>query len=430
LGKELDERAEALRAEVMALAEELQDKEDMPADRIDAIQTAITTKSAEIDRLEADQRAAKVEEQVKSLDDRMKAFAREKASAKAQAILQGGIGSNASPSVKSVGPYNEVNWLSALVNRRQGDTDAQEFVKAVLGTSVATGLAVVPNNFVSSLVNALAQNNIYRELFNVVDGVTGAGVDIPYELTGITAALLQGAYGSNKDVRDFQFARATATLYTIAQIADVGNQLLRQSNGQAEAAARRRLSKSIAALEATYITNGTGSSQPLGFFQAFLAYGDPAAFKTTLSSESRASAIGRGISALEARGIIASESNLCVVMHPTDYWEMATETLGTSGSGGWAFDPAAGAAGSPPGPTVWGVPVRRDAYWPAAQIGTALIIERSEVDIYTGQSFRIDVSDAGNRFDQNVTGFRAEEEFGFNAEPYVRSGRVQKVIGI
>jgi len=430
LGKELDERAEALRAEVMALAEELQDKEDMPADRIDAIQTAITTKSAEIDRLEADQRAAKVEEQVKSLDDRMKAFAREKASAKAQAILQGGIGSNASPSVKSVGPYNEVNWLSALVNRRQGDTDAQEFVKAVLGTSVATGLAVVPNNFVSSLVNALAQNNIYRELFNVVDGVTGAGVDIPYELTGITAALLQGAYGSNKDVRDFQFARATATLYTIAQIADVGNQLLRQSNGQAEAAARRRLSKSIAALEATYITNGTGSSQPLGFFQAFLAYGDPAAFKTTLSSESRAAAIGRGISALEARGIIASESNLCVVMHPTDYWEMATETLGTSGSGGWAFDPAAGAAGSPPGPTVWGVPVRRDAYWPAAQIGTALIIERSEVDIYTGQSFRIDVSDAGNRFDQNVTGFRAEEEFGFNAEPYVRSGRVQKVIGI
>ena len=430
MGKELDERAEALRAEVMALAEELQDKEDMPADRIDAIQTAITTKSAEIDRLEADQRAAKVEEQVKSLDDRMKAFAREKASAKAQAILQGGIGSNASPSVKSVGPYNEVNWLSALVNRRQGDTDAQEFVKAVLGTSVATGLAVVPNNFVSSLVNALAQNNIYRELFNVVDGVTGAGVDIPYELTGITAALLQGAYGSNKDVRDFQFARATATLYTIAQIADVGNQLLRQSNGQAEAAARRRLSKSIAALEATYITNGTGSSQPLGFFQAFLAYGDPAAFKTTLSSESRAAAIGRGISALEARGIIASESNLCVVMHPTDYWEMATETLGTSGSGGWAFDPAAGAAGSPPGPTVWGVPVRRDAYWPAAQIGTALIIERSEVDIYTGQSFRIDVSDAGNRFDQNVTGFRAEEEFGFNAEPYVRSGRVQKVIGI
>jgi HK97 family phage major capsid protein len=427
---ELDSRAEALRAEIMELAEELTDKSDMPADRVDAIEQEITTKSAQLDKLEADKRAQTLDEQVKSLEDRMKAFSREKASAKAQAILKGGIGSNAEPAMKSVGPYNEVNWLSALVNKRNGDTDAQEFVKAVLGTSVATGTAIVPNNFVSSLVTALAANNIYRELFNVVDGVQGAGVDIPYEITAISAALQQGAYGSNKDVRDFQFARATATLYTIAQIADVSNQLLRQSNGQAEAAARRRLAKSIAALEATYITNGTGSSQPLGFFQAFLAFGDPLGFKTTLSSESRAGAIGRGISALEARGIIASESNLCVVMHPTDYWEMATETLGTSGSGGWAFDPAAGAAGSPPGPTVWGVPVRRDPYWPAAQIGTALIIERSEVDIYVGDGFRIDVSDAGNRFDQNVTGFRAEEEFGFNAEPYVRSGRVQKVLGL
>ncbi len=81
--------------------------------------------------------------------------------------------------------------------------------------------------------------------FNVTSGVTGAVVDIPYEITGITAAPLQGAYGSNKDVRDFSFDRATATLYTIAQIADVGNQLLRQSNGAAEASARRRLGRSF-----------------------------------------------------------------------------------------------------------------------------------------------------------------------------------------
>ena len=428
MSQELDKKVEELTSQIRELATELRDKEDIPQDRISAIEEEITTKSAQIDELQRKAREEQIEAKVKSLDDQLKAFQTRDARMKASAILAGG--SNTGPSVKSVGPYNEVNWLSSLVNRRMGDQDAQEFVKAVLGTSVATGTAIVPNNFVSSLVTALAANNIYRELFNVVDGVSGAGVDIPYEITAISAALLQGAYGSNKDVRDFQFARATATLYTIAQIADVGNQLLRQSNGAAEAAARRRLAKSIGALEATYITNGTGSSQPLGFFQAFLAYGDPAGFKTTLSSEARAAAIGRGISAMEARGIVSSEANLCVVMHPTDFWEMATETLGTSGSGGWAFDPAAGAAGSPPGPTVWGVPVRRDAYWPAAQVGTALIIERSEVDIYTGNGFRIDVSDAGNRFDQNVTGFRAEEEFGFNAEPYVRSGRVQKVIGL
>ena len=51
--------------------------------------------------------------------------------------------------------------------------------------------------------------------------------------------------------------------------------------------------------------------------------------------------------------------------------------------------------------------------------------------MHIGAEFRIDVSsDDGSKFDQNVTGFRAEEEFGFNAEPYVRTGRVQKVTGI
>ena len=46
------------------------------------------------------------------------------------------------------------------------------------------------------------------------------GVNIPYSITAVTAALLQGANGSNKDIRDYSYASATATLYTIAQIAD------------------------------------------------------------------------------------------------------------------------------------------------------------------------------------------------------------------
>jgi len=304
-------------------------------------------------------------------------------------------------------------------------------VKAVLGTSDATGAAVVPNNFVASLVPAIALANPYRGVFEAVTGVTGAGVDIPYEVTEVTSALLQGAYGSNKDVRDFSFGVATATLYTIAQIVDIGNQLLRQSNGAAESAARRRLGASLGRREAEFINNGSGSSQPLGFFPALAAFGQVASFITTLSSESRAAAIGRGIGAMEARGILADRSQLVIVMHPTDFWELSTETLGSSGSGGWVLDPAEGAASNPPLASLWGVRVIRDPTWPAAQIGTALIIDRSEVQMFFGDEYRIDVSDsAGNRFDQNITGFRAEEEFGFNAEPYVRTGRVQRVNGL
>jgi HK97 family phage major capsid protein len=421
-----DPRAEALHTDIKALAEELK-APDVPMDRLKAIETEIDVKSKQINDIEDEKKEAAIKAQLDSMDERLAAMTRSNAQTKAAAILGG---AQYTPQAeKSVGRYNEVNFLSALVERKNGDPDAQEFVKAVLGTSVATGLAVVPNNFVSGLVEQIAANNIWRQIFNVTTGVSGAGVDIPYEITGVTAALLQGAYGSNKDVRDWSFNRATATLYTIAQIADIGNQLLRQSNGAAEAAARRRLAKSIAIAEAQFINNGSGSSQPLGFFQAFLAFGDPAGFKTTLSSESRAAALGRGISALEARGILAD--NLVIVMHPTDFWELATETLGSSGSGGWVIDPATGAAANPPIGSVWGVPVRRDPWWPAAQIGTALIIDTEEVDIFTGQEYRIDVSsEAGTRFDQNITGFRAEEEFAFNAEPYVRTGRVQKVLGL
>jgi len=426
MANELDRKVEDLTAQVRELAEELRDKSDMPKDRITSIEEEITAKSAQIDELIAEKRQQDVDAKIAALDDQLKAYRKSALSTKASAIL---AGAGAPDSTKSVGPYSDMNFLAALVERKNGDQEAREFVKAVLGTTTATGLAVVPNNFVSGLVEQIAVSNIYRDLFQVVSGVNGSAVDVPYEITGITAALLQGAYGSNKDVRDFGFARATATLYTISQIADIGNQLLRQSNGAAEAAARRRLGKSIGITEATYVTNGSGSSQPLGFFQAFLAFGDPAAFKTALSSEPRLAALGRGIAALETRGI--PRDNLVIVMSPTDFWETAVEGLGTSYAGGWAVDPAGGAAANPPITSAWGVPLRSDPNWPSAQVGTALIIERSDVEMYTGQEYRIDVSsEAGTRFDQNITGFRAEEEFGFNAEPYVRTGRVQKVTGI
>lgn len=426
---DLNSKVEALTASITALASELKDKSEIPQDRITAIETEITVKSAQLDDLLAEKRQSEIDKKLKDLDDRLAQFNRRDAETKATAILAGVADKVRSNGLKSVGAYNQDNFLKALVERKNGDADAQEFVKGVLGTSDATGQALVPNNFVASLVEALSLSNPYRDVFNVQAGVFGASVDIPYSITGVTAALLQGAYGSNKDVRDFSFNQATATLYTIAQIADIGNQLLRQSNGGAERSARRRLAASIGQLEATYITNGSGASQPLGFFPALAAFGDVAAFRTTLSSEARLQTMARGIAAMESRGV--SRANLVFAMSPTDYWETASEGLGTSNAGGWAVEPAAGASANGPITHAWGVRLLSDPNWPAAKAGTGLLIDASEVEIYTGQEYRIDVSsEAGSRFDQNITGFRAEEEFGFNAEPYVRTGRVQQIIGI
>jgi HK97 family phage major capsid protein len=171
------------------------------------------------------------------------------------------------------------------------------------------------------------------------------------------------------------------------------------------------------------VTNGTGSGQPLGILPALLAFGDVAAFMTTLSSEPRAATIGRALGALEGRGRQAS----CVVLHPTDYWEMATEGLGTSYGGGWALDPTQPAQRRPVA-SLWSVPVYRCADLPA---GTGLAIDATDGTIWVGDELRMDVSsEAGTRFDQNLTGYRAETELGWTAEPLVRTGAVQKILGL
>lgn len=342
-------------------------------------------------------------------------------SAKAAAILAG-VGGSGAPDFAD--NYDGAPFLAQVKAARFGDPDANAYVKGVLGTSDATGLAIVPGNFLAGVAAQAASVAPWRSILNVVTGTTGAAVDIPYEATAVTRAMLQGAFGSNKDVRDFSFGLATATLYTIAQIADIGNQFLRQSNGAAERIARRRLGTSIGLAESNFIVNGTGSSQPRGFLQALLDFGDVALYKTTLSSEPRLATIGRAIGALEARGQRAG----AIVLHPTTFWATATEGLGTTYAGGWALDPAAGPAGRAPQQTAWGIPVFRCADLPTA---TGLVIDSAQMDMYFGQSLTIQVSsEGGNRFDQNVTGFRAEEEFAFDALPYVATGMVQKVLGL
>jgi len=184
-------------------------------------------------------------------------------------------------------PDSGTPFLKAIMDARRGDPEANSYVKSILGTSAATGQAMVPNNFVAGIAQWASGENIYRQCMNWQSVGAVTGVDVPYDTDAIEAALLQGAYGSNKDVRDFNFGEATATLYQIAQIVDIGNQLLRQSNGAAEAHARRRLGRAFAKAEAVFVSSGTGSSQPLGILQAFTDTSVPS-YSTALSSEPRA----------------------------------------------------------------------------------------------------------------------------------------------
>ena len=64
---------------------------------------------------------------------------------------------------------------------------------------------------------------------------------------------------------------------------------------------------------------------------------------------------------------------------------------------------------------------------PPFPVSTPLAGAWADCDMHIGAEVRIDVSsDDGSKFDQNVTGFRAREEFGFNATPNVATGNVRE----
>lgn len=433
---DLDTRIEALTASVTDLAAKAVDAKSGEKDRYDAIREEIATQSGQIDELLDEKRQQELNESVEALKAQMEGL---RPSTKAAAIMGGSV----EREDDHVGPLGNTGFgsmLKAMADFTKQPSpanwaalDATGAIKATVGDTNANGGYLIPLNFVAQVVEICQGYNVWRNLLNVVPGVRGLGVNIPYELDDSSLQRAQGqggealAYGSNKDTRDFTVGSATASLFPLARIIRVGNQLLNYSEGAAERLVRNKLATAFAKAEDYYILSGTGAnSQPKGILTSLT--GASATYSTALSSESRAAAIGRGIGALESRSCSAD----AVVMTPTDWWELATETLGTSGSGGWALAPAAGASSTPATRNfpLWGTPVYRDTMG-FLTVGTALIGNWSDVDLFFGDDYRVDVSNSeGTSFALNLTAFRAEEEMAFNADPYVLTGKIQKVTGL
>jgi HK97 family phage major capsid protein len=220
-------------------------------------------------------------------------------------------------------------------------------------------------------------------------------------------------------------------MYTLARIYDVGNQFLRQSRGAAETDVMQELAAAFAQGESYYVREGSGSSEPFGYTSA-LNNAQPA-FRSTFSPSattlagSIAVAIATAAGALAGRGVQASAA----VLSAASYWHMVSQ--GTD-SAGFFFAPANGPSAIRPGTlmTAWGMPVYADPG--ADSIGTAAVTDNLVVadwkafKLFFGENYRVDSSDvAGTRWDTNLTGFRGEEEMGFDARPAVYSGYAQMI---
>ena len=304
--------------------------------------------------------------------------------------------------------------------------------KATVGDSDGAGGYLVPNNVVADInLQAVPGRNVV-ELFTVIDGVRGSAVDIPWEDGNSTfSRAVIAAPGATKENKNFLVNNYTATLYTLARIFDVGNQLLRQSEGAAERLVRTSLARAFAQGEDYYAIQGSGSSQPYGLLTAI---GTSGTYVTTHSSPATTTIAGNWATAVaKAAGAIADRGAApnAVVMNSGDYWNSIVSGADAAGfyvdpqGGGFGFNPSAvGNTGAGP----WGLALRHTPNMPTDSL---VVGDYKSAMFFRGQGYRVDVSsEAGDRWDKNLTGFRGEEEIAFDARPAVYTGNFQRITNV
>jgi HK97 family phage major capsid protein len=318
-------------------------------------------------------------------------------------------------------------WLAGMSSHQE------PWGKATLGTTDATGGWIIPNALVETIVKPAMVANIYADLMTVRNGISAFAVDMPFR-SALPARAQIAAFGATKENVDLVYNGYTATMYTLARIHDIGTQFVRQSAGAAEQDVMTELGTAFALGEAYYIRDGSGSSQPYGFVAA--ATNGPAAFRSTHTAAMAtvAGSVARAIAVAGSALLARHRRPEAAVISAEVFAEMLVNGADTAG---FFLSGIAGPQSVPglrPGTLVspWGVPVYVDPELNLAATDDDLYVgEWSAFRIYHGESFRVDTSSqAGTRWDANVTGFRGEMELGFDARPAVYAGAVQMVADV
>lgn len=451
--KEINDALEQHGARVKEIGEEIKDKVDQSTTegkaRIDELNTEVAGIKTEVDGLLADKEAAEKKAVIEDTASKLEALTHQvRTSSKALAL-----GGKWDPDPQ----YQAGSFIGGIADirlgLRDGDFDrvtqgkaALEAItaheaswgKAALGTTDATGGWIIPNAIVEEIIKPAAHDNIYRNLMTVVNGVTSAAVDMPFRSSAPNRAVV-ATFGSTKENVDLAYNGYTVTMYTLARIHDVSNQFLRQSRGAAEQDVLQELASAFASGEAHYIREGTGSSEPFGYTSALT--NGPATFRTTFTAAATlAGSVAAGIATaagdLAARGVRPTAA----VLSASTFWLMLRQGADAAG---FYWAPAGGptqinGVDINPGSSLlspFGIPVFADSQ--ADQTGTAAVIDNlvvadwSKFKVFFGQNYRVDSSsEAGTRWDANLTGFRGEEEMGFDARPTVYAGHAQLITDI
>ena len=437
-------------AKLQALVPELKTAKDEDTARYTALKAETDSLAETVGALKASAEQAQKEEDFQARVDRIEQMAKEMQAGTRTASKADAIGGNgfAEPTADHFFLHlmqaqnyrlpSEVRARSEAALKAMGSiwmdvpSESQGSLKATTGATDANGGYLAPRAVVADFTTVGVANNPYRSLLTVVTGINSNTVDIPHiGLAPSRATVI--ARGNTKTNVDVSLANYTATFYTLAQIHDAANQWLRQTGGQGERLIRQRLGEAMALGESYYILNGSGTSEPKGLLTSLGTSGtfvtSHTAAQTTIAGNF-ASGIAKAAGALADRNRMADG----VVMNAANFW---TAIASGDNSAGFYISPNGGAAtfnatgafsNGAPALRIWGLPVYADPNMPSDSL---VVGQWGAAELYVGADYRVDTSsEAGDRWDKNLTGFRAEEDIAFNADPYVVSGHFQRLIDV
>ncbi len=441
-------QAEETFGKLQALVPELQAAKDSDTARYDALKAQTDELAQSVAAFKASEEQAQKDEDFKARIDRIEQMAKEMASGSRAASKASAIGGNVIDSGEKDDAFfyhlamaqnyrapSELRQQSEAALKAMGSlwmdvpNYSQGSLKATTGATDANGGYLAPRAVVADFTTVGVATNPYRSLMTVVNGIQGNTIDIPHLGLAPTRATVI-ARGATKTNVDLSLANYTATFYTIAQIHDAANQWLRQTGGQGERLIRQRLGQAIALGEAYYILNGSGTSEPKGLLTSL---GTSGTFVTSHTASNSTIAGNFATAIAKASGALADRNRTPdgVVMNAGNFWTAMAQGADAAGfyiaptGGAVSVNATGGFDNGSPAMRVWGLPVYADPTMPA---DTLVVGAWRNAELYIGPDLRIDSSsEAGDRWDKNLTGFRAEEDMAFNADPYVVSGNFQRI---
>lgn len=259
---------------------------------------------------------------------------------------QPGIGNGEEPKTgRATSEYRQNFW-----NMMRSKSPMPQVVNALQVGTDSEGGYLVPDEYERTLVEALEEENIFRQLAKVIQTSSGDR-KIPVVATKGTASWIdeEGAFTESDD----SFSQVSIGAYKLGTMIKVSEELLNDSVFDLESYISREFARRIGAKEEEAFFTGDGTGKPLGILA------------TTGGAET-------GITAASATAITADELIDLFYSLKTPYRRNAVWLLNDStikavrklkdGSGQYLWQPSL-TAGTPD--TLLGKPVRTSAYMPA-----------------------------------------------------------------